>query len=41
MRDLAMRKMSMIRTEAAFGLASALTPAGRGLAAGAGPFDRP
>ena len=37
MGNLAMRKTSMIKTAAALGLA--LAPAGRGLAAGAGPFD--
>jgi len=39
MGNLAMRKTSMIKTAAALGLALALAPAGRGLAAGAGPFD--
>jgi hypothetical protein len=34
-----MRNMSMIATAAALGLPLALTPAGRGLAVGAGPFD--
>jgi len=39
MRNLAIGKRAMVRTAAGLGLALALAPAERGLAAGAGPFD--